>query len=389
MDKSKEYLYDKTRFTGDKMPKKQGERAYSSKKHAVVGINGRGRRNVGLERFLGNVDASEEEVSSIAFVNLNKQVLKDITSIIRKNSTADLKDIIVQYEAFTQEIASLKDSDSTLDSRSSHYTYNGSHAAVKHGRRGDNASDEAWDDRRFAIGQNGLSKGKTIANFADPNAAGPLGMDLNMQYHGKNEIRNGRQALQTLFGKKIPRRENKDTLSMLLDENYSPEDVQNMEFNYIKLEDVVKSKGNSINGPKREDVGRYNRKLFDMQFNENRNVYTVSVDVNPRFFPELRKINETSEILCCETIIVNYFDRQNTFLIDEFFLTVHKSIDVFCTIRGKTHVLFDRMTRGSVQAVHVPGSSNIVFLYLDSFILYNLIFVSSEAASAVYELFFA
>lgn len=328
-------------------------------------------RTRGPMRLLGNVDTLKSEATNIEFINLNKQVLKDITTILESDQCADLGDIIFQYESFIEEIAELASSmQQPLPSTRSSWA----------GRV--NMMRDMWADA-------GLCKSYRDFVFGAESKAGTFGYEHSAVSSEPRRLNATHEALHAMFDRTIEGKRNKDSLSQLLDANFQQEAQSEPVFPYVRIEDIIKSKGNSIKGPKREDVGRYNRKLFDMQFNSQQAPLPVKVSLNPRFFRELSDIAQTSEIVKCEMCVASYFHCGESYEVGEFFLVVHtQGQTTLCTVKSEGGLLFDGMEKDSVHAIYFAGCANILFLYYDTFILYNLAFTSVEAASSVYEAFF-
>lgn len=164
-------------------------------------------------------------------------------------------------------------------------------------------------------------------------------------------------------------------------------DQNNTQFKYIKLEDVFKSKGNCINGPRREDIGRYNIKLFEMQCKKNNK--TINVDINPLFFEELECIANKYEIIRCEHIKLFYFKNRLKYEIDNFFIVVFLKAKILnLTIRNSDITLFDFTEEDDFKADMSDNSKEIIFFYNSNFILYKIEFSSVEKAKDIYEIFF-
>ena len=115
---------------------------------------------------------------------------------------------------------------------------------------------------------------------------------------------------------------------MLEEEDTRLNDKRNQEFTYIRLEDVVKSKGNPILKPRREDIGNYNQKLFNMQFTDKEDIIKIDMHCNPSFFSETADV---SRIILCEPVFVSYFNEDKKIMIGSFMLIIHESDCQLCT----------------------------------------------------------
>lgn len=105
--------------------------------------------------------------------------------------------------------------------------------------------------------------------------------------------------------------------SLFLDSNESilsnflsmEEPVDIKAIDYMKIEDVLKTKGNAINGPRREDIDRFNRKLFDSHTKELESVYAERIILNLEFYP-LLAIN-TNSVVCADLIELEILSLKN------------------------------------------------------------------------------
>lgn len=286
-----------------------------------------------FQELLGNTSISRETDARPEYKILNTQALKEIRQKLSENSSADLRGITQWYRENAADGCSLLCQDSTMMHP---YPARGRNELIR------------------------ATQGHTGDLYA---------------------------ALESLFGRR--KVVSRDSLDVFLDGNFQPLEEANAPFKYIRLEDVFKSKGNSVNGPRREDIGRYNRKLFDMQFSQAKEAAQPRLRLNLDFFPEMNELLRSSRVIRSEYVTLHCFNGDSRFEIGDFILVIHENDDgIFCTIRNEKKLLFDKIALGSFCAGYSPRSRSIIFLYLDTFIPYDIEFVSGELAEEVYKAFF-
>lgn len=198
-------------------------------------------------------------------------------------------------------------------------------------------------------------------------------------------------AIKCIFELKNSKNSKNDLDSFLNEYLSSDQNIQ--EFKYIRLKDVFKSKGNSINGPRREDVGRYNRKLFGMQTAAS---ISDSVALNPKFFDEPNIVlNNKSEMIFFQHCEISYFDSHGRVNIGDYKILIYKMPDIhetphekICSILNTENILFDSLKISDFISFYDDKSTKILFLYLESFIIYEINFVNNNIAKTACKLFF-
>ncbi len=197
-------------------------------------------------------------------------------------------------------------------------------------------------------------------------------------------------GIKNIFLNKKKNDDLENTLEALLNNEIEDIHVQNTEFKFIKLEDIFKSKGNCINGPRREDIGKYNIKLFEMLCKNNKKNKEFKIIINPCFFKELSDIVNKYKIIQCEHINFYYFKNCMKYQIEDCIIAFYiKKNKISCTIRNTEIILFDFTDYDLFKAHLSKNSKEILFFYFENFTLYSIKFLSSEIANDVYELFFS
>jgi hypothetical protein len=349
-------------------------------------------------RLLGNVDPLKDESIHPEFIILNKKVLEDISNILYMNPSADLREILPQYVHFVENITNSariqKENESSI-----------AHSLVS------NCDNKVYDDYSACFTScdefNSRELGD-ISNVSEDDSSYNRDIKQSNRLYIKNyatydydtfdqkrpllgnrdKISKSYQAMLSIIDKDYAK-ESKSTLESLLEQEIIFEDKSDKQFNYIKIEDVLKTKGNSVMGPKREDVGKYNRKLFEMQEKEMMGVSKITMHSNPKFFREASSVAATSEIIYCEEVLISYFNLGKHYNIGNFFLLVHKNQGVIhCTVKDKKTELFKDLSQTDIEASYLKGTKKIHFLCLETFIIYRVVFSTVDAASSAYESFF-
>ncbi|KAI5169284.1 hypothetical protein PAEPH01_0590 [Pancytospora epiphaga] len=321
-------------------------------------------RSMAIERQLGNVDIFKNEATNSELVNLNEQFLKEMSEILDNAPSADLCDIISQYKHFSGEILELGNGFPKRSTTAKN---------IWRGRR--NIARAVWNDAELRRNYREIVFGAVLEVENSPSV---------MQEHRSAMY----DALCAMYDHTISARQAKDSLSELLEANILQEPQNEATFAYVRTKDVIKSKGNSIKGPKREDIGKYNRKLFDMHNGGKVGHPTAKILVNPKFFDELQDAMVNFKINKCELCAVCYFNGGEMYEIGDFFMTIHSSGDSSsCSIVNSEGYLFKDLRKDEMEMVYIPGCANILFLHQDTFVLYNVAFISPDIASSVYDTF--
>lgn len=316
-----------------------------------------------IENMLGNADTRGDSLNYRCYRNLNHQVYMEIKQQIESDPLVDLSAIVAQYQSYAAEIGEL----STAEKKRNAPAYSRPEKTRKHIPTVH--STPVDPDSECA---NLFRKTLSVLNTA--------------QQGSKSEMY---QAMTTIFSAE-DRRKHFDSLEDFLANNPAPEEEVNAEFRYINPEEVLKTKGNSIHGPRREDVGKFNRKLFEMQCRQYRGHLQLCFSINPYFFREMNTVLSNSEIIRTDYVEMRYFDNGVEKDIGTFMLIVHKTTDgIMCTVKNSACALFESLAQGSFCSKYSKYSSQVLFLYFDTFILYNVVFLTEKAAQAVNDLFFS
>lgn len=178
----------------------------------------------------------------------------------------------------------------------------------------------------------------------------------------------------------------KNDLSHLLDQE--PECQESEGFAYINIQDVLKTKGNAIHGPRRENIGRFNRKLFETYSKKLEPAMQERLVVNLKFYPCFSFL-EGDQVLSSDYVLVTLFDGPRKVAVSEHILVIHKSCSErkFCTIRNESTSLFIRS-----KEVNFCSTSNscrkINLMYLPTLSLYSIEFLCENALAFAYDSFF-
>lgn len=183
-----------------------------------------------------------------------------------------------------------------------------------------------------------------------------------------------------------------DSLSDLLNQEFEFDDVENnaceKEFSYINIKDVLKSKGNAINAPKREDIGIFNRKLFESHSKELAILNQERLFVNPGF---VGLSFQKDEILSSDPVSLSVFDGQTRISKGDYILVLHRSKNnsLFCTIRNQADTFIYKAKKSAFCCGTSFNNKRVLnLLCLETLSLAAVEFVCEEAASFAFKLFF-
>jgi len=220
-----------------------------------------------------------------------------------------------------------------------------------------------------------ISKGNRILARSNPNSNLSEKTQL-MAGDGGGELR---MALELIFGKE--KEEENDTLLQLLEENKA--DETSAPFIYMDVNEMIKSKGNSVVGPKREELGRYNRKLFVIQSRENEKQCAITLRVNERFYGEGRGTR-------CYDSMVYFFKRGGLLKIDRMAILVDcaDGRERRMTIRSDRMDLFVDLRKDDVRGKYLEAGNVAYFLHKETFVLYKIVILPPVADCSVLSEFF-
>lgn len=320
-----------------------------------------------FSRLLGNVDVLKLETSCSEFMILNKLVLRDLQRMIIKKPSADLSSLLLQYTGHIKHILN----------------HNGRYL------ESDNVIVEPLE----------LKSNKINNKSLDQKIKSPLEIKAYSQDSSYSNFQKSKRitsqyseayvAICSLYGYD-PFKDPEDSLTALLEQNFNSEEEVPNQFKYVKVDDVIKTKGVSIYGPRREDVGKYNRKLFEMQTRDFSKRNKLIINMNPMFFKETRDLAQKYEVTRCEQVELEYYSHGFAVKLDRYMMVVFlDQSEIFCTIKNLNLVLFDKMSHSQIKSSYKPNSKEIIMLYLETLVMYRILFHSEEAAKIMYEKFFS
>lgn len=193
------------------------------------------------------------------------------------------------------------------------------------------------------------------------------------------------EALRELYCPPVPER--RDSLSAFLEANMPPEPDEQA-FNYIRLEDVIKSKGNAVRGPRREDVGRFNMKLFESHVSRSPELNIV-VQPNVAFYEPLRGILSNSQAKQCAEALIFSYNSSGCFAHGRCVVVVHSDAngEPLFTAADTDRVFFQCLRRSNVVS-SLRKPSNIACISLDDFVVFNIMFNDMPRAEQIFYEFF-
>ena len=170
---------------------------------------------------------------------------------------------------------------------------------------------------------------------------------------------------------------------------------QKINFSYINVNDVVKFKGNSIQGPRREGIGSYNKKLFEDYSNQLENISATKTAVNLNFY-NLIDLNSIDKILFSNFAKIFQFDGSDKIFLGEFLLVVFKkenekmisSFDVSLNSTSRKFCHFKNRHADTFQSAKSKNKMCINSLDMEEFILLELNFNSIMAGCDAFDHFF-
>lgn len=197
-------------------------------------------------------------------------------------------------------------------------------------------------------------------------------------------------ALASLYGVGVTA-SNDEILTALLDQSLDVfeeiEEPEDQTFTYINVKDVIKTKGNAINGPKREDIGVYNRKLYESHTKQINRLSQDQLMVNLKFYPQYAAFVGTDTVSAADFVNVYKFNESYTQRHEHCMFLVHqKETKKRFTIIYEEKFLIRKMHRGKYECAMGQCKKKVTILHLEAFELYSIEFVSESAASNAYTL---
>lgn len=210
-----------------------------------------------------------------------------------------------------------------------------------------------------------------------------------MKKHGDLYFTDSYLGLCSIYGINPITKNNNQGLFSLLDQDFDASFEKKPIFNYIKVCEIVKSKGNAINGPRKEDVGNFNRKLFETYSKEIEQASVTRSSVNLKFFNFSKWSGIDDQILFSDFVKFYIFNGPEKRFIDEFILIIHKNREnVLISALNTENELFSSKFNDSFHASLSKNKNKISIFNIEEFSLYELCFINENAALDAYEKFF-
>lgn len=180
-----------------------------------------------------------------------------------------------------------------------------------------------------------------------------------------------------------------NTLDALLEIDFGlPDEGEQVPVCYMEVKNVVKSKGNSINGPHREDIGMFNRKLFESYCNDLEKEMQNRVIVNLEFYPEIDRFIGDEEVISADPVSIFKFNGPSKEMLGDFIFIAHmKGIyPIFSAVNTDgSNVLFNRLSMSNVLYSRGKDKRRIQIFHLETFTIFVIEFLSASIATKVYK----
>lgn len=193
-------------------------------------------------------------------------------------------------------------------------------------------------------------------------------------------------ALASLYGVS-PLASRDDLLTALLEQNPDTlEEDRKQIFTYIDANDVIKTKGNAINGPKREDIGQYNRKIFENYTKELEKTMWDQLIVNLKFFPKYWSFVGCDAVIASDFVQVFRFGECYKQRIEDCLFLIHQENDSrWCTIVNVDDFILYKMHKEQFECALGKCRRHLNILHLETFTLYTVEFLCENAALHAYK----
>ena len=87
---------------------------------------------------------------------------------------------------------------------------------------------------------------------------------------------------------------------------------------------------------------------------------------------------------------MEYYSHGLSVKLDNYMIIVYDCDNsIRCTIKNGNSILFDKIFLPEFEASYRNNSKNIIMLFLNTFILYKITFVSNDSAKIAFEKFFS
>lgn len=208
-------------------------------------------------------------------------------------------------------------------------------------------------------------------------------------YDGNESYSDCYIALSSVFGVN-PLNRRRNSLTSLLEQDFCfPDEEKKSRFIYINVNDVIKSKGNSVFGPKREDIGIYNRKLYDSYTKEVETYSVNRVMLNLKFFNFHEFTGIGDDVLFSNFVSCFVFDGSEKKAQGDFFMFIHQNNkNALASVFNFDRKLFFGENFESFKSYYCKNKKKIFAFYIDEFTLFEFEFVCEQAAIDAHDLFF-
>ncbi|KAM0680869.1 hypothetical protein GINT2_001143 [Glugoides intestinalis] len=289
----------------------------------------------------------EERVGSGLMCKINKDLLDYLSYIIYKNESADLRELGKAYRKETKELT-------------------------------------GGSDTLFSFTEYSLCcyKSADSGEYVDESSyTYPFPMLFKKPYANTCSLTESYLALASVF-KVSPLPLKTDSLEALLELEFgSTLEEEPASLDYIDVKDVVKSKGNAINGPRREDVGTFNRKLFDSYSKQVEQSKNSRLLVNINFFSSYKAIFNFDRIITADFVCFHKFNYQSKQTYPDCLFVIHeRSSTRLCTVIYKNTLIIDKIDANLFMHSLSKCKRKIHILHKEHFFLFSMEFLCESAA---------
>lgn len=226
-------------------------------------------------------------------------------------------------------------------------------------------------------------------------------IQANLRAHlklpGYSEIHNGEKlrtesylVFRSLFSAN-PLLANIDRLTAFLEKNSGlTKEQERASIHYIRVRSIIKARGNPIEGPKKEDVGMYNRRIFDCYSKEINCLNQDQSIVNAKFFPRYDSFLGHDLVITSDFVQLYKFNGSSKQRLEESLFIIHqrdtkKKVTVlYC---GK--IIFNRLGKDQFKYTLSKCKRSINILHFETFTLYRVEFSYENAAIRAFTFFFS
>lgn len=277
---------------------------------------------------------------------MNKELLDYLSYIISTNESADLRELGKAYRKESKKVT-------------------------------------GQSDTLFAFTEYSLCSYKTVESLEYTDESSytyPLAA-LAKKHYATNTPTESYLALASVF-KVSPLPSKTDSLDALLELEFgSSLEEEPASLDYIDVKDVVKSKGNAINGPRREDVGIFNRKLFDSYSKQVDQTKNNRLLVNINFFSAYKDIFNLDLIITADFVCFHKFTCQSKQTYPDCLFVIHERNSTrLCTVIYKNSLLIDKIDGSLFTHSLSKCKRKINILHKELFFLFSIEFLCENAA---------